>query len=413
MPCIAIKSNGRVCGRIARRGEDDTHPAHMLLCGQHIAQYNRHYVAAGNLHHAQGHCTQFLTTRRWCGRNALEGHTVCALHQAAAQRKIEREEARLLRARQIRDFTREFRERVPLPSWLIASAEIFHREDIPRDIRYEVALRHYYHWAVGELEQNPMWRDQRPRWRFDRYWDWLGAGADLNAMPDIDVPPAHAPPVIVIPVRMANPNAPPPAPRAAAVNDLARIAGDTQNVHTAAVTRQTNEMEAKLLAVPIPTTQQTEHMMAKAWLSLPRQIRWGEFVKTINDIHRWFNTRTCRREGDHLYRNVLRGAVAKINASETEDLKTELFSRLREECIEAVGMCCEGHIGRLCNVFVGFDDAFRPPVSLGQLIQDKMAAIAGSDLTLEEKLTQATAWFNEHGVPDAERTEWLAAIGAE
>lgn len=409
MPCIAIKTNGRVCGRPARRGEEDTHPAHMLLCTQHVTQYMRHYVAAGNVHHTEGQCTQFLTTHRWCGRNPLEGHTICGLHHAAAQRKIERDEARALRARQLRDFTQEFRARNPLPSWLLAAAEIFHREDIPQDMRYDIALRYYHHWAVADLEPDPVWRDQRPRWRFDRYWDWIAAGANLAFPPNLDVPPA--PPMIVIPGQPANPQPPPPPPpRANAARELARIAGDTQNVHTAAVTRQTNEMEAKLLAISVPPTQQTEHMMAKAWLSLPKQLRWGEFMKTINDVHRWFNTRTCRREADNLYRNVLRGVVAKINGSETEDLKTELFSRLREECHESVGMCCEGHISRLCNVFVGFDDAFKPPVSLGQLIQEKMAAIASSELSVEEKLTQATAWFNEYAVPDAERTEWLAAI---
>ena len=75
-----------------------------------------------------------------------------------------------------------------------------------------------------------------------------------------------------------------------------------------------------------------------------------------------------------------------------------------------MGMCCEGHISRLCNVLVGFDDAFQPPVALGELMQQKMAAIAGLDVSEEEKRRQATQWFTEHGVPEAERVAWLDAF---
>jgi hypothetical protein len=73
-------------------------------------------------------------------------------------------------------------------------------------------------------------------------------------------------------------------------------------------------------------------------------------------------------------------------------------------------MCCEGHISRLCNVLVGFDDAFQPPVSFGELLQSKMSAIAGLDVTEEEKRRQATAFFDEHGTPAEERVAWLEAF---
>ena len=73
-------------------------------------------------------------------------------------------------------------------------------------------------------------------------------------------------------------------------------------------------------------------------------------------------------------------------------------------------MCCEGHLSRLCNVFVGFDEAFRPPVSLGELLQNKMAAIASLDLSYDDKIQQAIDFFNEVGLPHADRSAWLDAF---
>jgi hypothetical protein len=62
------------------------------------------------------------------------------------------------------------------------------------------------------------------------------------------------------------------------------------------------------------------------------------------------------------------------------------------------------------NVLVGFDETFRPPVALGELMQQKMAAISGLDVSEEEKRRQAIQWFTEHGVPEEERVAWLDAF---
>ena len=99
-----------------------------------------------------------------------------------------------------------------------------------------------------------------------------------------------------------------------------------------------------------------------------------------------------------------------ISSEKDDERKTEMFRRAWEECVEATGMCCEGHISRLCNVLVGFDEAFQPPVSFGELLQSKMSAIAGLDVPDEEKRRQATAFFDEHGTPAEERVAWLEAF---
>jgi hypothetical protein len=116
-------------------------------------------------------------------------------------------------------------------------------------------------------------------------------------------------------------------------------------------------------------------------------------------------------ENDNLYRKLLRGLVATLERQE-KDVRVELYKRLWEECHESVGLCCEGHISRLCNVFVGFDETFQTPVSVGELMQAKMSVISGLDIPVEERLKQARAWFDEHAISEAERTGWLDALSA-
>jgi hypothetical protein len=242
------------------------------------------------------------------------------------------------------------------------------------DIRYVVAMRYY---EMTSRDRNIV--------RVTRYWDWLNGG-EQGADPTLAAQPA------------------PPVP------ELARIANDAQSVHTAPVSQQTNAGTEKLLAAVVPNNQQTEKSVVRGWLGVSgNTVGWNEMLRVANDVNKWFNTPTCRAQNDNLYRKLLRGLVATINRSDDE-MRPELYKRLWEECREATGMCCEGHISRLCNVLVGFDEAFQPQVSLGELMQQKMAAIASLDASEEEKRRQATAWFDEMAVPAAERVAWLDAF---
>lgn len=396
MPCTAIKTTGEVCNRPAVRLEEDIHPAHLELCRQHITQYARHYHAAGNVHHQEGRCRHFMTTHRWCTGNPAPGGTVCPRHRATVNRRLRAVELRLQRQLLITDLTMHLVDRAPAITWQDAIREVMQRHDLSRDIRYNAALNYYRSPQAAALDHE-RWRLARPVWRFVAYWDWLLVGG-VGPEPQInEIPP---PPPFV--------NAPPPPPRARGLADIAR---DSQNVHTTAVVHQTNEMERKLMSISVPKEQQTEPTIMAAWMALPKQLRWGDTLRAIVDVHKWFTTRSCRRENDDLYKRILRGAVTKINQS-PPDIRQELFGRLREECLESVGMCCEGHISRLCNVFVGFDDAFKPQLSLGEVMQNVMAAIAAADKPTETRLAEARAWFDEHGVPEDDRRGWLMAIEA-
>jgi hypothetical protein len=229
-------------------------------------------------------------------------------------------------------------------------------------------------------------------WPFANYWAWLVDGR--RGPEPIPAPAAQAPP---------------PPPPAAQTRELARLARDNQNVHTGVVTEQTNTATKKLLAVKVPETQQTERTLTMVWLG-GLNVSYGSYLRVANDINKWFNTKDCRARDDNMYRRLMRGLVALISSEKDDERKTEMYRRCWEECQESVGMCCEGHISRLCNVLVGFDDAFQPPVSFGELLQSKMSAIAGLDVTEEEKRRQATAFFDEHGTPAEERVAWLEAF---
>jgi hypothetical protein len=137
---------------------------------------------------------------------------------------------------------------------------------------------------------------------------------------------------------------------------------------------------------------------------------WITVTRVVNDIYRWYDTPSCRTVNDQLYRRALDGLYLMIKDTNDSDTKDELHKRAFEECSEAVGLCCDGHISRICNVLVGFDDTFLPPVPFGEILQNKMAAIYAMEIDTSEKIKQATEFFNEFAVPETERTAWLDAF---
>jgi hypothetical protein len=214
-------------------------------------------------------------------------------------------------------------------------------------------------------------------------------------------------PVLAPAAAGAGPPPPDPAP------DLRRLARDNQNVHTGLVNRVTEEGIARLCAVPVPASQDTRRIVLHAFTGMA--VPYEALMVVWNDLEHWWRTDRCRVPAhappDNLYRNTLRGLVAYIGRVESEETRSELYRRLYQEAYESVGMCCDGHMARLVNVLVGFDDAFRPPVSQGELIQNRIAAIAGLEgVSVEERLRQANAFFDEIAYPAAERTAWLDVL---
>jgi len=378
--CQAFKNDGTQCTHDAWRHGRDTHPEHLHLCGVHKNTYANKVEQTGGLHHVAGHCFETVSDPRnrgvrwWCQGVPAPGQHFCAQHADAHTRR----EAAVRQERDANLIFHAFLDQNPRAGWRDVTLIVREMGEFTLAQRRNIARR-YYHVMMG---------GGAPEWQFDVYWAWVVGGRQGPAPAEVPMPPP-----------------PPPPPR----RELEVLAADNQNVHTRPVTEQTNKATEKLLGIKVPETQETQKTLTLVWLG-GLHISYYRYLQVANDMHKWFNTKDCRAVNDNLYRRLLRGLVALIVSEKDEERKGEMYRRCWEECFEAVGMCCEGHISRLCNVLVGFDEAFQPPVPFGEILQNKMAAIAGLDIPEEEKRKQANAFFDEHRVAQEERSAWLDAF---
>jgi hypothetical protein len=179
---------------------------------------------------------------------------------------------------------------------------------------------------------------------------------------------------------------------------LAGLATDPQSVHTSVVSEQTNRAMEVLLKQLVPEGHDTI-------AQLPVMFR--EDKRTYRDMQRWYKQSFCKDINDSLYRKTLDGLWCLI---QTRPEKDELVQRLYEEARESVSMCCEGHLSRLCNVMVGFDDRFEPPVPVGEILQQKIANISNEEISVEDKVERAVYVFRELQIPTDEWDAWVDAF---
>ncbi len=347
-----------------------------MRCGIHQQSHHRHVERGGE--HQAGMCHVF-TTLRWCP-HAVAEDMLCAHHLTVRNRRI-REEAERQENRAI---VQEARARIPRPTWQAFMDEVLTFPDMSLRRRHDIAERYLTYAYILQLDTFEEKRQQR-MW-FVLRWTWAVTGR-MGDEPQLPPPP-------------------PPAP----AQELQRLAHDAQNVHTTVVSNQTNAGMEKLLTAIVPADQSTERKIAMTWMTAPYVHSFKEYLSVANDMNLWFTRPTCRNDRDWLYRKLLRGIVATIDR-QPDEIRKEVYKRLWEECKESVGLCCEGHISRLCNVFVGFDETFKPPVSIGEILQNKMSAIAAMlDVPADMKIVHANAVFDELGVPHADRVAWLEAF---
>ena len=392
---MGFKADGTRCNR-QETGFIHLDANHLHYCSIHWPVYTRrvHFrerltVVVAEQHHRPGTCHKWVANERWCGNDCGGGHhLLCVQHRVAHNQRVQR-----ARRQEEQDTRRNnafafYRDHQPRMNWRQVIDHIWQEDNTLVDgDRFVVARRFFWHNADNEPGLNS-------DWQFDLYWDWNRAGR-VGQPPDLTRQHIH----------QAMPVPPPVIQRG-----LHAIARDPQNVHTRAVSEQTNAGLDKLLSVlEADKILRTPDWIAARWL-VKSYGRWNHVVRVVNDMQHWYAMPTCKTVNDHLYRRALDGLYILIRRMPDRDIQEELFKRAFEECYESVGMCCEGHISRLCNVLVGFDDAFAPPVPFGEILQNKMAAIYAMEVDTEEKIRQATAFFNEFAVPEAERSAWLEAF---
>uniref|UniRef100_A0A6C0AK04 Uncharacterized protein n=1 Tax=viral metagenome TaxID=1070528 RepID=A0A6C0AK04_9ZZZZ len=192
--------------------------------------------------------------------------------------------------------------------------------------------------------------------------------------------------------------------------ELQRISADTQNTHDRNVRKQTDENVKLLLEISPPAGQKTIPEIREVWTRIYRVPGRGVDDRVYADMQKWYDTAQCYAPNDWMYRKVLDALWYRITLVEDKKIRHELHKRLQQECAEAFAMCCEGHIGRLSNVLVGFDDSFKPQVPVGLILQNKMAIISQIE-SVEERLKQAKELMAELKVPDDQAVAWIEAVG--
>lgn len=398
--CMAFKTDGARCTHAAAVSNVNIAiPAHLHFCRVHQTTYARKFQTTGGHHHVAGNCL-LLQGRAWCP-NAANETGKCNHHAALGAQAAARRAERLRREQLQHDALQHFWDRQPQMTWQQVAQQLFRpTAPLPEVLNHPEIdrmqlVRDYYRNRHRNDEPN-YWNGGR-MFVFD-YIFWLQGRLIGNVEPraaDYALPP----PGVLHP--------PPAVPR---TNTLAAIARDSQNVHRAVVSEQTNKNTELLLATPDVSEHCRAHeLLAVFWLS-HRIASWKHVSRTVEDILYWREKTTCRTDNDRLYRRVLHGLFMRIYRMPESETRKELWRRFYEECSEAVGQCCEGHISRLCNVLVGFDDAFKPPVPLGELLQARMSAISEMDVSLDVKVKLAAEFFAEHNVPEDQRAAWIEAF---
>jgi len=227
--CQGIKTNGDRCQR-QDSGFINLNAPHLHFCTTHWGVYDRRVTIRARLtvivaqqHHHVGTCHKWIGEQRWCGRQCEGDNLLCNGHgHAAKERRIARQaadQARRLQAIRNRNIVAAYQVRIPALSWRQVVDDMFlhPRQDFTLNDVYDISLDYFRNPSMIEP-------DFTHRWQFERYWRWNVHGR--IGQPDLDNPPV-----------IAQPPPPPPPPRP---NNLAAIARDAQNVHTAAVSQQTN-----------------------------------------------------------------------------------------------------------------------------------------------------------------------------
>jgi hypothetical protein len=338
------------------------------FCTGHHAKHLKREEDAGPIR--QGGCSAILVNGKRCKSFAAEGATICSMHARVADNKRRNREAMAEQNRIIDERSQTF---------------------INDGITWRLCLQ----LLLGE------WREHLLPTRI--FWGTvkkvvLAQGATEDDMHDfyntirfMHVLPYQQPAGEEVPV----------------VGDLQRIASDTQNVHTKEVSAHTQKMTDLLLSQVIPDGQKTLQLVTVKFSKYCTIERMTDFIAVLADMNLWYEKPMCIKEGDYLYRCMLNAVVAKIEASEQ---KRDLYRRAYEEAMESVGMCCQGHLSRLVNIFSGFDSEFTSPASAKELLQNKMAQIAAANSSAEEKIANAQDTLAELEIPREEWNAWIEAL---
>lgn len=397
--CIELTTTGTRCTREALQGH--------RRCRQHGEIHREKVQQAGP--EVVGRCNHFVKrvvdlpargrAQIWqrCGANPVAGHAECRRHHNLEQRAQERIQAREARdaAHQAQMQQIQAAAEVTATQYWQTYRELLDATVPVNDIIEAIAVENR-EGRINGLATNMLMNRIEIRTGIQSHVLWM-------RYHQFRFPDHHAIQQIVLPEIPAVAAAPVPRPD----RRLQDIVRDGQNVHTREVSEQSNRGLKILLEQKVPKEENALREVVASWFLTRNDIPYMDILDLEKDVRKWYCTKTCRTHKDWLYRKTFQGLWFIIKSHEH---KTELEKRLFEECKESNGLCCDGHINRLINVMVGFDDRFAPPVPIKEVLQNKMAAIANLDIDDDEKIMRAKAVLMDLKIPEAEHQDWLAAF---
>jgi hypothetical protein len=194
------------------------------------------------------------------------------------------------------------------------------------------------------------------------------------------------------------------AVQAAVGGELAQLANDRQNVHTAVVVQKVKETVQKVLQIPVPPEYQTETLKTSGEIilecGLSRQAAWQMMAKYCGD-------EDIYDLGRGIYARVLNSVWQYIKASpHAADLKKILASEMRDN----IGMCAQGNLSRLCNILSGYMEGLVVDVkSKNEVIGERLAPLMDID-NAEERAAAGLRVLEELHVPNEEHDIWLQPL---
>jgi hypothetical protein len=195
----------------------------------------------------------------------------------------------------------------------------------------------------------------------------------------------------------------PPVAAARPMGELARFAGDNQNVHTTVAVNMTKEVINRILKIPVPDEYK--------WNSQYCSKTPGEIVVQcrLTPKAAWqMISKYCQDETIYdlekgIYGKVLDGVWQYVLHMEDS---SGIIMSLRQEMEDCIGMCAQGNLTRLCNILAGYMEGIGSQESQSEILGRKIPLVMAIE-DAKERLHQAIKLLHEVGLPRDQWLDWI------
>ena len=197
---------------------------------------------------------------------------------------------------------------------------------------------------------------------------------------------------------------------AIAITEEARIARDTQNVHTKRIVDEVKANISLILRIevedgwrwkPDVLSQTFKDIVAECALSPKAMWQFASY---------YCNDAPIYDMGAAIFGHTTDGVWSFIRTSEH---KADLVRILKHELEDNIGMCAQGNLSRIANVLMGYLDGIGQMESLNVVLGREMSMIMGNNLATEAtKIQLAEQILRRYNVPAEEWSVWLDPLRA-